>query len=1068
MSLIHGSVRRVSIRTRGFALVVALAMIAFILMLSLSLASFTLIEVQRTTSLQKLTLARQNALLGLEIALGKIQEYAGPDQRITAPSSINAAVESGREILHPYWTGVWQQNPSNVERDPQFLAWLVSGDDTPADPIPDPNGMQSPTVWLVGAGSVEDANQYVKLRKQKINEGGAPIGHYAWWASDESMKANLALVDPAAQRPNEERIQSFLVAQRTGIEQISEMEEFYPVNDPLLQRIVSPNDLALSADNLSQSNAILAANRAVFHDVTTYSQGLLTDTIRGGLKKDLTAWLDGFTSPNAPQDDDFIFPPVGSDTEGLPRWKLIRSYAQIRDNGDPIPPRRQTDVEQGVHPVITYSHLGIGVSCEGNGKPFRVQLFPRVVLWNPTSVTIKAQQYEFGIAVPHPGGARIDFYKINEDGEEIVRKDYLTTLHLGHGVLDDSKSKSGESPVYFRFTVDAPDIPPGASLVFAIADSEFASEYVPGKNIMRADSSDPEGAYVVMTSDVIITLDELDTSNPPVFLGEAKPEKDGKLESGRTYAALRIKPTNDDYTSGTDYGGDFLYHIRGAGFGGLGTPIKFDFVGEALKPDVGPRTEIAMRRAASEIKTPLFSLSNFSAPESARAPHDTGSNHSQTSALAPMNITIVPPNSPNNSTPYWRASVGTSLNSANGRPNDIQIREFLPANVPIMSIGQLQNVTFSNYDIYPAWAVGNSLAPYRVQLDETSSTGIGSSTFNSTFNRVYDLSYLLNQELWDRYFFSTIPNTLTADDIQPGYRPPNSRLKLLPQSNPELITGSDAFDTRAAALVIDGPFNINSTSVKAWSAMLASMNGLDYDPISQTSGTILENPFSRYVRPDKNTEHFFDKTYRSLSQSQIDQLAAYIVEEIKARGPFLSLADFINRRLEKSRFGLKGTLQAAIDQQSAEAAVAERINYWSDFPSDQNQTAGDGVTRSSYNLPALKGGDSSLSYPPKHPWNSRFAFAPGYLTQADILTALGPALTARSDTFRVRAYGDVVNPLTGEVEARAWCEAIVQRSPDYVDGNLEPWETPVSGSVNATFGRSFRIISLRWLSENEI
>ena len=51
---------------------------------------------------------------------------------------------------------------------------------------------------------------------------------------------------------------------------------------------------------------------------------------------------------------------------------------------------------------------------------------------------------------------------------------------------------------------------------------------------------------------------------------------------------------------------------------------------------------------------------------------------------------------------------------------------------------------------------------------------------------------------------------------------------------------------------------------------------------------------------------------------------------------------------------------------------------------------------------------------------------------------LGPVLTVRSDTFLVRAYGDAVNPLTGAVGSRAWCEAVVQRVPDYVDPGDPP------------------------------
>jgi hypothetical protein len=67
--------------------------------------------------------------------------------------------------------------------------------------------------------------------------------------------------------------------------------------------------------------------------------------------------------------------------------------------------------------------------------------------------------------------------------------------------------------------------------------------------------------------------------------------------------------------------------------------------------------------------------------------------------------------------------------------------------------------------------------------------------------------------------------------------------------------------------------------------------------------------------------------------------------------------------------------------------------------------------------------------------------------------AMRPWLAVRSDTFRVRAYGDAVNPSDAtRVEATAWCEAIVQRLKD----------DPVS-----TQGR-FVITYFRWLGVDDL
>jgi hypothetical protein len=94
---------------------------------------------------------------------------------------------------------------------------------------------------------------------------------------------------------------------------------------------------------------------------------------------------------------------------------------------------------------------------------------------------------------------------------------------------------------------------------------------------------------------------------------------------------------------------------------------------------------------------------------------------------------------------------------------------------------------------------------------------------------------------------------------------------------------------------------------------------------------------------------------------------------------------------------------------------------------------------------------------------------PGYLMQQDIVQAIAPAIAARSDTFVIRTYGEVRNPRTGEVESRAWAEAVVQRLPDYVNPSADDAHVfPPSHTDNQTFGRRFEIVSFRWLHPNEI
>ena len=93
---------------------------------------------------------------------------------------------------------------------------------------------------------------------------------------------------------------------------------------------------------------------------------------------------------------------------------------------------------------------------------------------------------------------------------------------------------------------------------------------------------------------------------------------------------------------------------------------------------------------------------------------------------------------------------------------------------------------------------------------------------------------------------------------------------------------------------------------------------------------------------------------------------------------------------------------------------------------------------------------------------------PGWIRQADILRPIAPVLAARDDTFTIRAYGDARDE-AGNIIARAWCEATVQRTRDFVESSDEAdaLEPPTS-SENQQFGRRYKTVSFRWLKPTEV
>ena len=78
-------------------------------------------------------------------------------------------------------------------------------------------------------------------------------------------------------------------------------------------------------------------------------------------------------------------------------------------------------------------------------------------------------------------------------------------------------------------------------------------------------------------------------------------------------------------------------------------------------------------------------------------------------------------------------------------------------------------------------------------------------------------------------------------------------------------------------------------------------------------------------------------------------------------------------------------------------------------------------------------------------------------------------MTVRGDTFRIRTCGEARDG-TGNITARAWCEAVVQRLPEYIDPADEAEKTPdtLGSEANKAFGRRFVITSFRWLDSDEV
>jgi len=399
-----------------------------------------------------------------------------------------------------------------------------------------------------------------------------------------------------------------------------------------------------------------------------------------------------------------------------------------------------------------------------------------------------------------------------------------------------------------------------------------------------------------------------------------------------------------------------------------------------------------------------------------------------------------------------------------GDGNQTHVATFdIPHRRPL-SLGAFQHAVLARYNNEPSFVLGNSYANPRVPLAQTVNPNFLSGT-NAPPLVTYDTSYLVNENVWDGYFLSGLSPDNTAlppadfTEIARNERPaPNSRVVVLDPglTKDQLISPEEpAASEIGGKLAIEGAFNVNSTSVEAWRAVLAGMSGLEmpvFDPIAngptqwRKSGGVT---FSRFSRNPGEEEDFW-MGYLTLDDTQLDNLAKEIVNQVRLRGPFRNLGDFVNRSLTPAAnpsssdtdIRTSGALQAALDHENTgiNAAIPNTI-------SGQSQNL-----EGNHFEPILDGGQQATG-------NA------GFIMQGDILQAIAPIITVRSDTFVVRAYGNAKSP-DGRILAETWCEAVFQRLPQPVDptGTLS---NPDAGA-GTNFGRGFEMISFRWLPKHEI
>jgi Tfp pilus assembly protein PilX len=994
-------------RSRGFALLITLTLLAFVVLLLVGLASYTKIETAVAGNFQKQAQARQNAQLALDVALAQLQKHAGPDTRVTATAdSVTGVVNQKR-----YYTGVW--DATDAAATP---VWLVSGLETATAPSVTTAIPAASQVTLVGpntdgsaflANGNPGANQVV-VPLQALTSVGVPgqagataatIGRYAWWIGDQGVKAPVALGDTTADvtyAPYDTDEARSRIRQQVSLgagPTIFEPRD--AANAPIVRNVSTTNQLSFLK---TVGATVLRQN---YRSWSPNNFNVLADTAGTGLKRDLSidpsllgasaqAWLDYTTYMESPDASAIsAFPPIPAITPE----SLRRRYVM-----------QPTGISTGVTPVLSY--FGLSFSFRNDSSDSFLEVASRCVvgLWNPYTAALVPEDLELVITSGLPDvlvqdslgvGKTVQLQAILGSGTGLK-----FSLPFTSNSTDADRSSWLPGRVYnWSATSGAGQTgTTGNPMAFYVRDSTPLS----GAGVVW-----PAGSPLTATSIAVPVTRRCFIATPTTLTIELRRASDGvKLAE---FKSVQF----DDISGGTNP---------------IGTNASsFDFAFIFRLPDRSEQTLVDsptwLQAPGRDPRESSFPTDGYLVPggNGNKAEQFGGPGVSQFAATFPSLLLDRSPGekSYNEDAPVFELPRG-----------------------PLLSMGALQHLALPGARPF---SVGNS------------------------WGATADINGTPAAQLFDRFFFSGLTPTVTPSTEGNALVLPNPLLRVAPR----LATGTSttvedlrtAPTARSSKLLLQGgAFNVNSTNVAAWAAVLRSLrfpaaafNYLDADGATGTAAETGETTvmvqsgdaqFFRFSQSAQETykaepgfaagagntsaanTHLFRQGMVTLDADKVTALAAQIVALVRARhaasGPFRSLAEFLSPAPD--------TLDAAGGQISLlEKAIADAaINV---------DAAGNPIE-----------------------------FSSQFLTQGDIMTALAPVLFPRSDTFVIRTYGEAVNPVTGNPEGRAWAEATVQRTPEYFDPADDATLAPadLTREANKTYGRRFKVVSFRWLTRADL
>lgn len=1034
---------------RGFALIIALTLMSFLLLLLLTMGVLAQTEMHSLEHQMSVLRAREMARFGLIQAVGELQKATADDRYIVA----SGAFDSGSTWEKRHWLGVWDNTGSRTGD------WLVShqAGNTP-DITTDPpvnssgNSTDSDFIVLAGGHSVDTGrdvgangstangipDDVVVAEKVPVIQNANTVGNYAWWVSDESSKTCLPVKNRVSEinglSPTQKNMINQSMGQMPGVDSI--LDDPSDMNTPDIadiHRIIDSNQIQF----IQYVDTDVAARH--FHDFTAGKRGVLIDTINGGLRKNIQTLVDTDPGNNAAF---FSSAPYTSDifTNGV-----FDDYLNTAKNtlSQTIP---------GYDPAMQPSFTTGGAGLPGMGKPLHTGtpvITEFIIRWavfsRKASGTLFKPSLRFYVDIelynPWPWPIQLSnnndlrAYTVMVEGMPEIRfrnttRGYTTTWFK----IDDIYQSSGsdrETSSWLEIDVTAggnrtgiPILNPGE--VYRLADPDPTNQpqgLWKGNNInqdigLRA--SDPGGPGNVGTNDTIVV--ELRPPNNDSSLAKYSVRLIEGHSAGRddthpiaevrnipytnstvTYQFASAGTSSPAYIQGDGYSSDidvsdtyiFAYHFRMQGSSVNVDAQNVEWLGSA---DV--------RNPSIDYDGTYYSadgtMKNYSDIIDIAAENPININSNLSSVFSNLDLFADP----------------QPRNQVAGLYQDLRYTD-IPTREPVV-ISDLRHAQLFKC---PPLALGSGKGG-----------GIPRSVPGSNINQAFDL-----------YFLSTVP--ANTSQWNPSMDTPlqNTQLVYTPQAGSS-PNNTDLRDYDAAQhFMIRDPLNVNSLSVDAWRALLSQETTgwfyLDTNGNPQMNNTLANAffrfPFAAFYKTPFHLDdeiagmnlsqkrNLWKQNFRSMNtpdaNDQIGQLASRLVDYIRENGPFHSISEFLNTRIPATG---EPILQQAID--------------------DVGPAYKDFATTTPIN-------DGIIPY------------APTFISDGEVFARISPYLTAHADTFTIRSYGDISHPLTGETQSRAYLEARIQRLTEKSDGS-----NAIDPSDSVLNARRLQIVSIKWLNTGDI